>query len=219
MAPESIHTLKLVSLLLQYPEPATVEVIKTLDIEDVGPLGGSQRKSLQNFLGWYRERTPEELARAYVDSFDFVRQRSLHLTYHLHGDSRQRGLGLLQIKTAYREAGLEPEISELPDFLPVMLEFAAMAPVPSGRDLLERHRPAIELIRDSLANEDSPWVELFDVVREELPGLSKRQIARIRRLAANGPPTEEVGLEPFAPPEVMPTSPSDVPLPLVGGRP
>jgi len=219
VAPESVHTLKLVSLLLQYPEPDTVAVIQDLDLEEVGPYRGSQRKYLEEFFTWYRERAPEELSRAYVDSFDFVRQRSLHLTYHLHGDSRQRGLGLLQIKSAYREAGLEPGNRELPDFLPFMLEFSAMAPEPKGRELLERHRPAIELIRDSLASEESPWVLLFDVIREELPGLSKRQISRIRRLAANGPPTEEVGLEPFAPPEVMPTSPGDVPLPLVGGRP
>ena len=61
-------------------------------------------------------------------------------------------------------------------------------------------------------------MHLFDVIREELPGLSKRQIARIRRLAENGPPTEEVGLEPFAPPEVMPTKDGDLPLPMVGGR-
>ncbi|MBK5232396.1 MAG: nitrate reductase molybdenum cofactor assembly chaperone [Thermoleophilia bacterium] len=218
MAPDSVHTLKLVSLLLQYPEPGTVAAIKEVNLKRVSPLRGGQQRSLETFFGWYRQRSPEELARAYVDSFDFVRQRSLHLTYHLHGDSRQRGLGLLQIKSAYREAGLDPGNYELPDYLPFMLEFSAMAPEPMGRDLLERHRPAIELIRDSLKSEDSPWVHLFDVIREELPGLSKRQIARIRRLAANGPPTEEVGLEPFAPPEVMPTSPGDVPLPMVGRR-
>lgn len=218
MDPDSVHPLKLVSLLLQYPDPGTVAAIQELDLSRVEPMRKGQRESLAAFFEWYRQRTPGELSRAYVDSFDFVRQRSLHLTYHLHGDSRQRGLGLLQIKSAYREAGLDPGESELPDFLPFMLEFSAMAPEPKGRELLERHRPAIELVRDSLRSEGSPWVHLFDVIREELPGLSKRQIARIRRLAENGPPTEEVGLEPFAPPEVMPTKDGDLPLPMVGGR-
>lgn len=218
MAPESVHPLKLVSLLLQYPDPQTAASLQALDLDRVGPVEKGQRESLASFFDWYRGRTIEELSRSYVDSFDFDRQRSLHLTYHLHGDSRQRGLGLLQIKTAYRKAGLEPNDSELPDFLPFMLEFSAMAPAPMGRDLLERHRASIELIRDSLKQEGSPWLYLFDVIRAELPGLSRRQIDRIRRLAEQGPPTEEVGLEPFAPPEVMPTSPGDVPLPMVGGR-
>lgn len=218
MAPERVHPLKLVSLLLQYPEPASVGTIQALDLDRVAPLRGGPRRSLESFFGWYREMTPVELQQAYVDTFDFARQRSLHLTYHLHGDSRQRGLGLLQIKTAYRSAGLDPGESELPDYLPFMLEFSAIAPEPLGRDLLERHRPAIELVRDSLRTEKSPWAHLFDLICDGLPGLSKRQIARIRRLAEHGPPTEEVGLEPFAPPEVMPTSPGDVPLPMVGGR-
>lgn len=218
VAPETIHPLKLVSLLLQYPDPEVVTTIQGFNLKRIEPAKRGQRDSLAAFFDWYRARTADELSRSYVDAFDFERQRSLHLTYHLHGDSRQRGLGLLQIKSAYRKAGLEPDETELPDFLPFMLEFSAMAPPPMGRDLLERHRPSIELIRGSLRGEGSPWLHLFDVICAELPGLSRRQVDRIRRLAEQGPPKEEVGLEPFAPPEVMPMSPGDLPLPMVGGR-
>ena len=77
---------------------------------------------------------------------------------------------------------------------------------------------AADVLRHAGADLGRLTAELERYLREELPGLSKRQIARIRRLAENGPPTEEVGLEPFAPPEVMPTKDGDLPLPMVGGR-
>ncbi len=216
--PEQIHPLKLVSLLLQYPQPEVVEEIPSLDLDEVGPVSGNQREALTVFLEWYRAQTLDDLRQSYVDNFDFDRRRSLHLTYQLHGDSRQRGLALLKIKSSYREAGLDPDENELPDFLPLMLEFSVLAPGQSGGELLDRHRESIELIRAGLIRAESPWAGLFDVVRDGMPGLSRRQINRIKRLAEEGPPSEEVGMEPFAPPEVMPAQPGEVPLPMVGDR-
>lgn len=218
MAPEPVHPLKLASVLLQYPSAAARESVADLDPAEVAPLRGRQAQRLASFLDWYRIRSLGELQRAYVETFDFAKQRSLHLTYHLHGDSRQRGLALLKLKEAYAAAGLAGDAGELPDFLPLMLEFCALAPEPAGRELLDRHRPAIELIRDSLHRERSPFADLLDLVSEALPGLTRRQVARIKRLAAEGPPTEEVGLEPFAPPEVMPMDGELPAQPMVGGR-
>lgn len=218
MPAEAIHPLKLASVLLQYPSPAAGESVAGLDPAELAPLRGRQAQRLATFLDWYRGRSLDELRRAYVETFDFAKQRSLHLTYHLHGDSRQRGLALLKLKEAYAAAGFECDPAELPDFLPLMLEFCALAPEPAGREMLDRHRPAIELIRDSLHRERSPFAELLDAVVGGLPGLTERQVARIKRLAAEGPPSEQVGLEPFAPPEVMPV-PGDPPArPMVGGR-
>lgn len=213
---DQIHPLKLVSLLLQYPEPEAVAEIKALDPDEIGPVSGTQREALGRFLEWYRPQELDALRQSYVDNFDFDRLHSLHLTYQLHGDSRQRGLALLKIKNVYREAGLDPDGNELPDYLPLMLEFAVLNP--EGADLLDRHRESIELIRGGLDRKDSPWTGLFDVIRDGMPGLSRRQINRIRRIAAEGPPSEEVGMEPFAPPEVMPNQPGEVPMPLIGGR-
>lgn len=204
MAPEAIHPLKLASVLLQYPSAAAREAVAGLDPAELAPLRGRQAQRLASFLDWYRGRSLGELRTAYVETFDFARQRSLHLTYHLHGDSRQRGLALARLKESYAGAGLEGDAGELPDFLPLMLEFCALAPEPAGRELLDRHRPAIELVRDSLHREQSPFATLLDVVVDGLPGLTERQLARIKRLATEGPPSERVGLEPFAPPESMP---------------
>lgn len=215
---ERIHPLKAVSVLIQYPQAESVAAINDLDPSAIAPLRRGSAETLTRFLEWHRSQSLHQLQELYVETFDFNRRCSLHLTYHINGDSRQRGLALLKIKTAYREAGFDFGDSELPDYLPVMLEFASMAKPPLGRELLERHRPAIELIRGGLQTAGSPWAGLFDLIREDLPSLSKRQIARVRKLAENGPPSEEVGLEPFAPPEVMPAGADDIALPLIGGR-
>jgi nitrate reductase molybdenum cofactor assembly chaperone NarJ/NarW len=199
---EQVHPLKLVSLLLQYPERELVEAVSGLNLDAVGPASRRQRTRLAAFLEWWEAQPLGELQRDYVERFELSKRCALHLTYHLHGDSRQRGLALLRLRQAYAEAGWDADPVELPDFLPLMLEFAALEE--TGAELLERNREAIELIAAALREERSAYAELLAVVTEEMGGLSARQASRIRRLAADGPPSEEVGLEPFAPPEVMP---------------
>jgi nitrate reductase delta subunit len=132
----------------------------------------------------------------YVRTFDFDRRASLHLTYHTLGDRRQRGLELVKLKRRYTEAGLELTASELPDYLPVLLEFAALEPE-AGEALLNEHRPALELIRARLHDNESPYAAVLDRIVDCLPRATKAQLARARRAAEEGPPTELVGLEPF----------------------
>jgi nitrate reductase delta subunit len=126
-------------------------------------------------------------------------------------------MAMLALKESYRCAGLDPPADELPDYLPLMLEFATLAPPGAGEALLEDHRVSIELVRAGLKRESSPYLPLLDVVVAGMGKLSGRKLARIRKLAAEGPPHEEVGLEPFAPPEVMPLDGPEAARPLVGG--
>ena len=212
---------KLASLLLQYPTVELREALASVERDDLRGLRRS-RGAVARLLELYATASTGELDRLYTETFDFSKQRSLHLTYHLHGDSRQRGIALLRLKQAYEAAGFELSSAELPDYLPLMLEFAALVPA-AGRELLAQHAVSIELVRASLRRDDNPYAGAFDLVAERLPGLSRRELAKLRRLAAEGPPTEQVGLEPFAPPEVMgggegmPGAPAG-PQPLVGGR-
>lgn len=132
----------------------------------------------------------------YVRTFDFDRRASLHLTYHTFGDRRQRGLELVKLKRRYAAAGLELSAAELPDYLPVLLEFAAREPEP-GEALLNDHRPALELVRARLHERGSPYAELLDRLVAGLPRVTQAQLDRARRAAEEGPPAELVGLEPF----------------------
>lgn len=211
---ERLHPLKLVSMVLQYPNGELQAAVRELDR---GELDGRDADRLAPFMDWYRATPLPELQSSYVETFDFTRRNSLHLTYHLNGDRRQRGLALLRLKQAYAAAGLEVTPQELPDYLPLMLEFAALVPEPTGLELLAEHRVAIELVRRSLRDQGSPWAPTLELVARALPGLTRSQISRLRRLAAEGPPTEQVGLEPFAPPEVMPEPGGPPAEPLVGG--
>ena len=146
---------------------------------------------------WMRETPLRELQAAYVQTFDFDRRASLHLTYHTHGDRRQRGLELVRLKRRFEEAGLPLTGAELPDYLPVLLEFAALAPA-EGEALLNEFRVPLELVRARLHERKSPYAELLDALAAALPKRTRAQAEAARRLAEEGPPGELVGLDPFA---------------------
>jgi nitrate reductase delta subunit len=144
-----------------------------------------------------RRTQPIELAAHYVETFDLRRRSCLHLTYYAYGDTRKRGMALLRFKHAYRSAGVALGEHELPDHLAVVLEFAATVDPAAGRRLLVEHRPVVELLRLSLKDSDSPYQAVLDAVCATLPELNTADRRRIAELAAQGPPEEEVGLEPF----------------------
>jgi nitrate reductase delta subunit len=151
------------------------------------------------------DRTPlTELAADYVATFDHRKRFSPYLTYFAYGDTRKRGMALLRFKHAYRAAGLILDDGELPDHLAVVLEFAASGDPVVGVRLLTEHRAGLELMRLGLHEAGSPWANVLDSVSATLSPLDHRDHSSIAKLAAQGPPEEEVGLAPFAPPEYLP---------------
>lgn len=195
---------KLLSVLLQYPDERLLEALPAIG-EAVAALPSSQRRALQRFLGYLGQAEAVGLQQAYVETFDLQRRASLYLTYFTEGDTRRRGTALLRLKRLYSSAGLTLTARELPDYLPLMLEFAALAPAGVGERMLAEHRAGLELLRLALRERDSPYLALVDAVCAALPSPALAELETVRRLAVEGPPTEQVGLQPFAPPEVMPT--------------
>ena len=194
----------LLSYLLRYPTPAVVAEREAIAAEVAALDPGPARAALERFLaGWTGDQTA--LAARYVETFDLRRRAALELTYYAHGDTRERGMALLRLKKLYRAAGLPMASAELPDHLTVMLAFAALAPPGHGAAVLAEHRPAIELLRLSLHDLGSPYAHVLDAVAAELPPLSVTDRSAVTRLAREGPPEEAVGLEPYGPPEAMPT--------------
>ena len=188
---------KLASVLLQYPTMALVNGIGVLDAEAAGLPHGSA-VPIGRFLGWLRATSPDEVARHYVETFDLRRRCALYLTYYRYGDTRKRGMAMLAFKAAYRAAGLDPSEDELPDYLPLVLDFAALHP--GGEKLLRAHRADLELLLRALRQASSPYADVIEAVCAQLPALRRPDLARIRRAWEDGPPAEDVGLEPFAPP-------------------
>jgi len=141
---------------------------------------------------------------AYVETFDHTRRCALHLTYFAYGDTRRRGVALLQFKQAYREAGVvwDEESGELPDHLCAVLQLGATVDVDVARRLLEDHRAGLEMLRLALADwrssdgtTGSPWLGAVLAVRDTLPELRGDEEEAVRRLVEQGPPAEEVGLD------------------------
>ena len=153
-----------------------------------------------------------ELQRAYVDTFDLSRKHALYLSYWTDGDTRRRGEVLGRFKAAYRASGfLVDTRGELPDFLPMVLEFAACADLGAGGELLQAYRASLELLRIALLERQSPYAGGLVAVCATLPGESPASRAAVQAMVdAGGPPVESVGLDSY--------DPRLLPLQPVGGR-
>ena len=147
------------------------------------------------------ENTPlAELQPQYVQEFDLSRRHALHLSYWTDGDTRRRGDVLADFKRTYRQHDVLVDThGELPDYLPMVLEFAATVDLDAGRELLIRFRPSLELLRLALVDAGLMHAGAVAAVCATLPGESPADRNAVMKLAGYGPPTESVGLEPYDP--------------------
>ncbi|MQY20459.1 nitrate reductase molybdenum cofactor assembly chaperone [Nocardia macrotermitis] len=184
------------ALLLDYPDDNLFTAIDRI-ADTAARLPDEARIPLQRFIDHVNESSPLDLAQRYVETFDMRRRSSMHLTFYAYGDTRKRGMALLRFKHAYRHAGVELDDRELPDHLPVLLEFAATVDPIGGERLLGEHIPVIELLRLSLQDNGSHYADVVAAVVATLPPLTIADRRRITELAAAGPPDEEVGMDPY----------------------
>lgn len=209
------------SLLLGYPDEqllADLPAIRAASHDLPAWLGEPIRE-----LVVHLESDPlTEVQADYVETFDRRRRNSLFLTYFAHGDTRKRGVALLRFKQTYLRSGFLLDDTELPDHLCVVLEYAATIDKELGWGLLLDHRAGLELLRMSLRDEGSAWAGVVEVVTSTLPPLRGDEVEAVRKLAAQGPPEEEVGLTPYATPGFDPgpavpdaAGPQDLPMPTM----
>ncbi|GGK45524.1 nitrate reductase molybdenum cofactor assembly chaperone [Nocardia camponoti] len=185
------------ALLLDYPGEKLLSLLDPLN-SAIAELPEEVRAHFLPLLDYLRTTPEIEVAQRYVETFDMRRRSSMHLTFYAFGDTRKRGMALLRFKHAYRQAGAELGDEELPDHLPVLLEFAAIVDPIGGERLLGEHVPVMELLRLSLSDNGSPYAGALAAVLATLPPVTTADRRRIAELAAEGPPEEEVGLDPFA---------------------
>ncbi len=196
---------RLLSLLLEYPDEELLDCAEELEEAARSLPATPTREAILAFLAGRRRLGASAAQRRYVETFDFAKRATLYLSFHAYGDRRQRGMAMLHLKRLYRDAGFELAPGTLPDHLPVALEFADLSPL-AGLEVLRDFRPALELVRAALHEEGNEYALLLDALCELLPAASEAELAEAGRIAAAGPPAETVGLEPFAPPEVMPAA-------------
>lgn len=181
------------SLLLNYPDPERLATAADLLEHTNQPA----REGLSRTLAAVRGADPMRAAQEYVATFDLRRRATMYLTYWTAGDTRNRGNAMLAFAQAYRAAGVAPPADEAPDFLPVVLEFAATVDPAAGRRLLAEHRVPVDVLHTALTEAGSPYGHAVGAVLTTLPPATDTEVQRARRLAAEGPPAEAVGLQPF----------------------
>lgn len=196
------------SIMLSYPDEVAVS--------QTGLLRSALRESapdaeprLASLLGLWETTPLAELQPAYVETFDLSRRHALYLSYWTDGDTRRRGEVLAGFKARYRAHGwAPPDSGELPDFVPLVCEYAALADPVDGAALLQEYRSSLELLRLALAERSPAHAGVVAALCGTLPGPSPADRREVVARAAAGPPTEQVGLEPYDPRL----------LPLAGGR-
>lgn len=195
---EAIAVWEIVGAMLRYPDDTLVAALPAIrdSARSLATVDGAAVAELAD--RWLA--TPlRDLRAEYVEVFDMHRSCALDMSWHQFGDRRQRGLVLLNLVRTYQAHGFGPASGELPDWLPLMLEFAVRAPAPAGRELLTDWRAAIELVRAELDARGAPQVALFDVLSHTLGAVDRTLKETVARLLADGPPGEDVGLLPFGP--------------------
>ena len=196
MTPSPAVAAKATSLLLRYPDPPVLAALPAVQAA-LTELPRNLSEPLAAVATHREQADPTELAAEYVELFDLRRRCCLHLTYYTAGDTRNRGVALVEFAGTFREAGLAVEDGELPDFLPAVLELAARAGEP-GWALLRRHRIGLDLLEQALDDKESVYRHAVRAVRTLLPPAGPTDLAAAARLGRTGPPHEQVGLQPFA---------------------
>ena len=195
--PDRTRLFELAAVLLSYPDRRVRGAGEELRSAVDEIAHAEVRDRLTDFLDWFLGTAALDVETHYVRTFDLRRRSGLYLTYYLHGDTRKRGIALLTLKQRYRAHGLRLTGGELPDLLPVVLEFAAIAGPGDGEAPLRQHRNGLELLRVALAESGSPYRHLLDAVVHALGPLTDADREAVRALAQDGPPVESVGLAPY----------------------
>ena len=157
------RTLKALSLILSYPtkelQQAMPEIGGVLSAER--RLTAAARRALRPLLDELQTRDIYDLEEQYVMLFDRSRALSLNLFEHVHGESRDRGGAMVSLVETYREKGFEPATSELPDHLPVLLEFLSTRPADEAREILADAAHIFEVLNTRLVRRESPYGAVF----------------------------------------------------------
>lgn len=157
---------KLVAYLLEYPDAAWSADLAELDGIVATVADARRRDLLRLFLKYAGDTPPLELQEAYTAAFDLDPATSLHLTYHLTGDGEDRGKALAGLLQLYNRAGYDAVAYELPDYLPLVLEFLSLHPEPEDAGLLRSCLGAVTALAERLAEKRHPYANLVGLAAD-----------------------------------------------------
>lgn len=156
-------TFKVLSALLSYPttelQQAAGELAAALDAEALLPRG--VRRQLQALIDDIAAGDLYDLQERYTLLFDRTRSLSLHLFEHVHGESRDRGQAMIDLKAMYEKSDLLVTASELPDFLPLFLEYLSTRPAAEACEALGQPAHILAALAERLRKRATPYEAAF----------------------------------------------------------
>jgi nitrate reductase delta subunit len=162
------YTLRALAFLLRYPDARM-----RAHLEEVGAalrteaaLAPTRLAEIDRLIERLAVLDPLQVEGDYVDTFDRGRRTSLHLFEHVHGDSRDRGPAMVDLAQTYERTGLLLAPDELPDYLPVVLEFASTQPAKQARAFLGETAHIVRAVFSALVDRPSPYASVLAAVLE-----------------------------------------------------
>lgn len=155
---------ELLSYLLAYPDEKWAEGLT--DCKEILDSLTDVRvaDSIKGFVEDISKTDPEERTKAYVYVFDFGRKTNMYMSYLSSGEQRERGMALLNLKQVYLNAGFHVTDKELPDYLPLILEFSSQAAEKFVFPIMHKYKGNISEISSQLTEMNSKYAVLFDVL-------------------------------------------------------
>ena len=192
--PKMTYTLRALAWLLRYPDAGLRGLAPALAValRDEAALDAARLAELDALATRLASGDAITTEAEYVELFDRGRRTSLHLFEHVHGDSRDRGQAMVDLTQTYERAGLLLAPGELPDYLPVVLEFASTQPPREARAFLAEIAHIVRVIFSALLERGSPYASVPAAVLD-LAGEAAQRV----ELPAE-PPLDESWAEPEA---------------------
>ena len=157
---------KLLSALLDYPTQELAEHLPELCefVMQNKEIDHAERDALQDFLTHMQSMSITDLQAEYVKTFDMTAEHSLHLTHHLFGDDKNRGPALIDLGELYKDYGVEVVTNELPDYLPLILEFMVYLDDNEATVFLSDAKKVLGVLTENLQKAGSHYAALLSIV-------------------------------------------------------
>ena len=192
-----MKTFKVLSALLSYPTEALIEAapefVAVLDAEKLVP--AVRRAAIDGLIEEIAAGDLYDLQERYGLLFDRSKTLALHLFEHVHGESRDRGQAMVDLKAMYENAGLFIAANELPDYVPLFLEFLSIRPLSEARELLGQTAHILAALAERLGRRESNYKAMFDALVAIATEAPRRDIVEELLKAPDTDPMDLVALD------------------------
>ena len=158
---------KTISILLQYPDNALLRCVPELEFYVKSMPSSKAKSAIKEFIRYLKSQSMIRLQENYTAAFDMNPSTTLNMTYHLYGDGEKRAGMMARLQQVYSDAGYDCAANELPDFLPLMLEFSAECPGATNINLILHCSAGLDGLVNRLQETGQPYAALLGILADD----------------------------------------------------